>query len=182
MFNLTYELKSYVPFDKNESEHVKNTLKFLKNNVNCFDRSNLAGHVTAGALVADKKGNVLLNHHKASGLWVQFGGHSDGNENSLNVAKREVFEESGIKNFECNGQIFDIAIYEIQERPKKHEPAHLHYDINFLFIVENHNFEISNESSEIKWVSIDEAKKLISPIDDGMQRMLEKYENYLKAL
>lgn len=39
-------------------------LKFLENNLNCYDRSNLDGHITVGALVCDKHGNILLNHHK----------------------------------------------------------------------------------------------------------------------
>ena len=40
---------------------------------------------------------------------------------------------------------------------------------------------MSNESTEIKWVSIKEAKKLINKEDKAMTRMLKKYENYLKS-
>ena len=75
-------------------------MHFLKTDNNCFSRTNLKGHITAGALVIDKKGNVLLNHHKILDMWLLFGGHSDGEANSLNVAKREVMEESGITEFD----------------------------------------------------------------------------------
>ena len=48
-------------------------------------------------------------------------------------------------------------------------------------IVKNAKFEMSNESTEIKWVSIKEAKNLINKEDKAMTRMLKKYENYLKS-
>ena len=78
MFSLLEELKKYKPFDKREKEDLNKTLHFLENNSNCYDRSNKIGHITAGAFICDKSGNILLNHHKKSGMWFQFGGHSDG--------------------------------------------------------------------------------------------------------
>ena len=141
----------------------------------------MKGHVTAGGLVVDGKGNVLLNHHKKTGMWFQFGGHSDGDTNRINVARREISEEAGI--FDCkliSNDIFDVDIQQIAYSAKKNEPEHFHYDINFLFLVKNKSFEISNESTEIKWVSIEEAKNLINKDDKAMQRMLAKYELYCK--
>ncbi|MEG1581865.1 MAG: NUDIX hydrolase [Clostridia bacterium] len=182
MFILLNELKNYTSYDNNEKSCVENAIKFLENNENCFDRSNLKGHITAGALVCDNDGNILLNHHKKSGMWFQFGGHSDGEDDSLNVAKREVMEESGITNFSTDGKIFDVAVMEIPFSAKKNEPEHKHYDINFLFIVKDKNYEVSNESMEIKWVTIDEAKRLVDPNDNGMQRMILKYKNFLNNL
>lgn len=64
MFNLINELDNYIALDPTEKENVKKVFLFLKNNKNCFSRSNLIGHITAGGLVVDMKGNVLLNHHK----------------------------------------------------------------------------------------------------------------------
>ena len=72
----------------------------VRTNTNCFSRSNLKGHITASALIMDGNGNILLNHHKILDMWLLFGGHSDGEVNSLNVAKREVMEESGITEFD----------------------------------------------------------------------------------
>lgn len=181
MFDLINELIKYKPFDAQEKANVDDVLNYLENNTNCYSRTNLSGHVTAGGLVVDGKGNVLLNHHKLSGLWFQFGGHCDGESDCINVAKREIFEEAGIKNCELisNG-IFDVDVQKIGFNAKKNEPEHFHYDINFLFLAKDKNFTISNESSEIKWVSIEEAKKLINKDDKAMQRMLAKYELYCK--
>lgn len=180
MFNLLEELKKYKSYNSKEQQDVNRTIYFLENASNCFDRSNLEGHITAGAFVCDNQGNILLNHHKKSGMWFQFGGHSDGEENSLNVAKREIQEEAGITNFKL-GQtgIYDVAVMKIPYSAKKNEPEHLHYDINFLFIVDSHNYEISNESMEIKWVTINEALQLVDKNDYSMHRMIEKYKGFI---
>lgn len=181
VFDLVNELQKYKPFDAKEKMNVDDVLNYLKNNTNCYSRTNLGGHVTAGGLVVDGKGNVLLNHHKLSGLWFQFGGHSDGDTNCINVARREISEETGI--FDCkliSNSIFDVDVQQITYSAKKNEPEHFHYDINFLFLVKDKSFIISNESTEIKWVSIEEAKKLINKDDKAMQRMLAKYELYCK--
>ena len=180
MFKLESELKKYIPYDENEKKSVESLLKFLEGD-NCFDRSNLKGHVTAGAFVCDRLGNILLNHHKASNMWFQFGGHCDGEGNCLNVAKREIMEEANITNFTLDiNSIFDVNVVKVPLNSKKNEPEHLHYDVNFMFIVDNHNFNISDESTEIKWVTIDEALKLVDKKDIGMIRMIKKYEDYLK--
>lgn len=179
MFNLLNEVKNYKPYDNKETEDVQKVKNFLENCTNCYDRSNLEGHITAGAFVCDRNGNILLNHHKKSGMWFQFGGHSDGEEDSLNVARREIMEEAGITDFSLGiNSIFDVAVMRIPYSAKKNEPEHLHYDVNFLFIVENHNYEISNESTEIKWVTIDEALKLIDKNDYSMIRMVKKYKKF----
>lgn len=181
MFNLIEQLEKYKYFDKNEEKSVNDTMIFLRQSTNCFDRSNLKGHITAGGFVCDNRGNILLNHHKQSGMWFQFGGHSDGECDSLSVAKREIMEETGLTNVSLaiNG-IFDVAVITIPYNAKRNEPEHLHYDVNYIFYTNNKNFEISNESTEIKWVSIEEAKKLINPQDIGMIRMIEKYEKLLE--
>lgn len=181
MFNLIDELNDFIPMNKTEESNVKKVLDFLNNNQNCYDRSNLKGHITAGGLVVDMEGKVLLNHHKKTGMWFQFGGHSDGESNSLNVAMREIEEEAGLKNLQLiSNKIFDVDVQKIDYSAKKNEPEHYHYDINFLFYTENKNFKVSNESSEIKWVAIEEAKGLIDKDDEAMKRMLAKYERIMK--
>lgn len=181
MFDLMKELKGYKPFDGREENNVRRVVEFLTKNDNCYDRSNLSGHITAGGLVADGMGNVLLNHHKKTGMWFQFGGHSDGDSDCISVARREIGEEAGI--FDCDlisNKIFDVDVQAIDFSAKKNEPEHFHYDINFLFYVKDKNFEISNESTEIKWVSIEQARQLINQDDQAMQRMLTKYEKLCK--
>lgn len=178
MFNLLDQLKKHKPFDGREKENIDKAIRFLISSNNCFDRSNLAGHITAGALVADRHGNILLNHHKKADMWFQFGGHSDGEEDSLSVARREVWEESGISQVEVVG-IFDVDVQQIDYNVKRNEPMHFHYDINFLFIVDSHYCNVSDESVGIRWVTIDVAYELVLPDDYGIIRMIDKYKLYI---
>ena len=172
-FDLYEAIENYNPKDEKEKECVEKTKEFLRTNDNCFSRTNLKGHITAGALVMDENGNVLLNHHRVLDKWLLFGGHSDGESNSLNVAKREVMEESGITDFDdLGGKILDIDAHIIPENSAKKEPVHYHYDIRFLFIVKNKDFKISDESKEAKWMSINQAKQVMNTPDKI--RVLEK--------
>ena len=57
----------------------------------------LPGHLTASCLLWSHDGTrVLLHHHRKLGLWLQFGGHCDGEGDTREVALRETQEESGI--------------------------------------------------------------------------------------
>ena len=172
-FDLNKALEEYKAKDFEEQESLKKIKEFLHNNNNCFSRTNLKGHITAGALVIDNECNILLNHHKILDIWVHFGGHSDGEKNSLKVAKREVLEECGIDKInDLEGKILDVDVHLIPENKSKNEPEHYHYDIRFLFIAKERQFKISQESTEIKWVTIEEAKKMIT--NKATIRMINK--------
>lgn len=71
-------------------------------------------------------------------------------------------------------------MHTIPENLEKKEPEHYHYDIRFLFVVNDTNFKISDESTDIKWLSIEQAKKLVT--EKSMLRMLNKayqvYKNF----
>lgn len=172
-YDLIKELEKYTPKDEMEIEDKKKILEFLKTNENCYSRTNLKGHITAGAVIMHEDGDLLINFHKILKKWVFFGGHSDGETNTLNVAKREVAEESGITEYDdLGGKIFDAEVHLIPENKAKKEPEHYHYDIQFLFIVNKKDFKISNESINIKWVNIKEARQLLT--DKDQIRMLNK--------
>lgn len=172
-FDLYKALNEYKPEDNSEKESVQKTIEFISTSSNCFSRTNLKGHITGSALVIDGKGNVLLNYHKQLDKWLQFGGHSDDDPNTLNVAKREVFEESGINEIDdLDGKIFDVDVHIIPDCKSKCEPEHYHYDIRFLFIAKNKDFKISDESKKLKWFSYEEALKMVH--NQSTIRMINK--------
>lgn len=180
-FDLIKELKNHQPFNASEKEKVEKTIEFLQTQENQFSRTNLKGHVTAGGFVCDENGNVLINRHKNMLFWLQFGGHSDGNSNSLEVAKREIFEESGISDLKLiSNKIFDVDVHTVLYSAKKNEPEHLHYDINFLFLTQDGKFKISEESEDIKWVPIKDVLKYIAATSESKVRMGEKMQKLYK--
>ena len=53
-------------------------LEYLKTE-DCFYNHNYHGHFTGSAwVVSPDKDQILMNHHKNLGKWLQFGGHADG--------------------------------------------------------------------------------------------------------
>lgn len=183
-FDLLTELKRYKPFNSQEREYVHETIDFLEKGKDQFVRTNLEKHIVAGAyLLNSTLDKILLTHHKALGLWLPFGGHSDGESNSLNVALREVNEESGIYNIDVgDGQIIDVDIHTIPENKNKHEPQHRHIEIRFIFTTPEENYVISDESDDVAWLSIEQFKEMLSSGNyySGANRIIAKLDNYIE--
>jgi 8-oxo-dGTP pyrophosphatase MutT (NUDIX family) len=116
---------------------------------------------------------VLLTHHKKLNLWLQLGGHADGECDILAVAKKEVEEESGLQDFiEVTCDIFDLDIHAIPER--KGIPEHLHYDVRFAFrVTGSESFIVSDESHALAWVEISRVDEFTR--DPSMIRMANKW-------
>ena len=146
-------LRVYRGANPEELQLVDRFDSFINENVDCFDRSNLEGHVTGSAWLVSPDGRqALLTHHKKLGRWLQLGGHSDGEFDTLLVSKREAEEESGLKVEPLDETIFDIDIHEIPARGD--EPAHLHFDVRFLFRALGLRFVVSSESHDLRWVDL----------------------------
>ena len=150
--------------------------KFVTINTDCFERSLLIGHVTGSAWVVNQAGtHVLLTHHKKLNRWLQLGGHADGDSNILNVALKEVGEESGLADFEAvSSAIFDIDIHPIPARGD--EPAHYHYDVRFAVrAVGSDEYIVSNESHDLRWIDISRLADFVQ--DESMLRMARKWQS-----
>lgn len=179
-------LETYTPFDQDESLSVTKTIDLLKNHDRCFWRDHFTpGHKTGSAFLLNKTlDKVLLTHHAILNFWMQFGGHADGDENILNVGYREGQEESGIENIKViTHNIFDIDVHAIPPNPKREEPEHFHYDVCFLFYVQDDTpFIISDESNDLKWFSLSEFKDLIgNDYSQRFKRMADKWEQLIQA-
>ena len=117
----------------------------------CLHRSCQIGHITGSAWVLDMAGDrVLLTHHRKLGRWLQPGGHSDEESDTLAVALREAREEAGLDVRALDDAIFDIDVHGIPARGR--EPAHLHFDMRFLVQAEHDRFRVSEESDSLAWV------------------------------
>jgi|GEM_PF-3066386 len=77
------------------------------------DRVNDLGvHFTASAVVMDPAtGRVLLMWHRHYDMWLQLGGHCDGERDLAGVALREAGEESGIAGLEVCPVPIDIDLH-----------------------------------------------------------------------
>lgn len=179
-FDLRSSLSLYQPINEQEAGYKTQMLELFSEGEIAFERRRKAGHFTASAWVLDPRSKtVLLILHSKIGKWLQPGGHADGNQDLLEVAKKELLEETGVNGVELlKTTIFDLDIHTIPAH--KGIPEHLHYDLRFIFRGNSQaSLEINHESKDIQWVPLDEIPELVSK-DPSICRMVEKSKDLLK--
>lgn len=177
LLELLSRYKTHIPA---EVEMQNRLTLFVEQHPDCFARTLSIGHITGSAWVVNKTRNrVFLLHHRKLDKWLQPGGHSDGDSNTLNVALRETQEESGVSAdfiHPVTSEIFDIDIHHIPER--KNEAAHFHYDVRFLLEMDDKQQPvISDESNELAWIDIEKVHTLTN--EESITRMIAKTKHLL---
>jgi 8-oxo-dGTP pyrophosphatase MutT (NUDIX family) len=158
-----------------KEETLQNFKDLIKNQPNDFwgKKSNDA-HITASSLVVNEDlTEVLLTHHKKLKKWLQLGGHwcdfeDFPSKTVLEAAMKEVEEEGyGDKKIPQNvlidGVPLDLDIHSVGD--------HSHYDVCFLTQVNKSvPVDVSEESHDVKWITIDE---IIDPKNQYEDRLVE---------
>ena len=171
-------LQRYVPMYPEERAYKEETLRFVEDNPNCFERTLAKGHITASAWLLSKDNTkALLMHHKKLNRWFQLGGHCDGDSDVFKVAIKEAQEESGIQDIVAvYPGIFDIDVHLIPANSRG-EKEHFHYDVRFLLQVKSDEQVVQNsESNEIRWVGKD--IKLLPTQENSIIRMVQKWQAF----
>ena len=152
---------------------------FVDANTDCFSRELPIGHITGSAWILDSTGTrALVTHHKKLNIWVQLGGHADGDPDVEQVAYREAVEESGLVGLQfVEQELFDIDIHQIPSRGP--EAAHYHYDCRFLFRVVDDHYIVSDESHDLLWVPLDEMCRVTT--EPSITRMVDKTQLLIRA-
>ncbi len=132
-------------------------LDLLRDPADPFVRERLQGHFTGSAwLVSGDGQRVLLTHHRKLGLWLQLGGHADGDRDLARVAGKEATEESGLAGLEVEAErIFDLDRHWIPER--KGVPGHWHYDVRYVVHARGgEDYVVGEESLDLAWRPVTE--------------------------
>ncbi len=136
---------------------VERTRRFVAAHADCFDRQLACGHISVSAWVVNPaRDHVLLMHHRKLNMWLQPGGHADGDPDVFNVLRKETSEETGLAP-ECirllSEDIFDVDVHVVPANV--HEPRHVHYDIRFLVEIDDRlPIPGNDESFEVRWVPL----------------------------
>ena len=171
---LLQALAQYQAQYPDETPLVERLASFVRHHADCFERSLLIGHVTGSAWVVNAPGtHVLLTHHRKLNMWIQLGGHADGDADVQRVARREAEEESGLVQLvPAVGGIFDVDIHAIPARGD--EPEHFHYDVRYAFrAAGSDRFTVTRESHALAWIPVGELSAYTDEV--SMHRMAHKW-------
>ena len=150
------------PVNEQEQVDKEMMIEYINTFKDVLTRENKMCHFTASSWIVNKqRTKVLMIYHNIYQSWAWTGGHSDGDENLLNVALKEAEEESGLKNLKVlSDGIYSLEIVTVDCHTKngKFVPSHLHLDCCYLLEAdENEKIHIKeDENIGVKWVPIDE--------------------------
>tara|TARA_B100001057_G_scaffold26841_1_gene24590 strand:+ start:1920 stop:2390 length:471 start_codon:yes stop_codon:yes gene_type:complete len=123
--------------------------------------------VSSLIIVHTKDMEILLLHRSdKDGYWQSVTGSLEENESPIEAAKRELYEETGIKDQEFPIHNWEFSQqYEIYEHWRYRYPPSVSSNTEHVFSVEvpkNINIKIApREHREFKWVNIEDAIKKV---------------------
>lgn len=175
-------LKQFTPLSEEEKQYKNKMLQLYESKgEKAFSRNNLEAHFTASAWIINSiTQEILLLHHKKLNKWLQPGGHADGEKDLEKVARKEVYEETGLKNLQLiSKKVYDIDIHLIPEN--KGIPEHYHYDVRFAYFCERkEETKINSESNDFQWIKIKQVASLTQ--EPSILRMVEKSKTILNGI
>ncbi len=160
---LIQQIKDYKPFNDQEKVDKDIIVYYLENYDDIFYRTNLIAHMTAsGWVLNEKKNKLLMAYHNLYDSWAWLGGHADGNMDLLEVAIKEVKEESGVETVKAIfDDIYSLEILSVDGHFKNGEyvPTHVHLNITYLLQADEKETVVSkeDENSAVGWFDLEKA-------------------------
>ena len=160
--NYIDEINNYTPKNEQEAQDKKVMLDCIKQfPSSILSRENETVHITSSGFIlnhtADK---ALMVHHNLFNTWVWPGGHADGNGNLLEVAIKEVLEETGITVKPLSNKIASIDIFTPAGHVRRgsYVKSHTHLNVAYIFIAdENEKLTVQpDENTAVGWIPIEQ--------------------------
>jgi len=184
--NLKKTIEDFSPINKQEIKDKEMFLYYLNNFDDVLTRNNEIVHFTSSAFVLNKtRDKVLMIYHNIYNSWGWTGGHADGDSDLLQVALREVTEETGVNNVKpIISDIFIIDTLSVlgHEKKGKYIPAHIHLSVAYLFETDETETLLikEDENSNVKWIPIEQV--VGHSTEPHMKIVYEKIINKIKSI
>jgi hypothetical protein len=135
-------------------------------------------HYTGSAIVMNiKTKKILMTFHPWYKLWLQLGGHTNGEHDPIAISAQEAKEESGLNNlWICDWPIRVDPHPAYACKAAKNSKRNYHYDICYLIITDETDFNMSLESLDMRWFSLAELEQLVEQ-GKAQQRAVDMAKN-----
>ena len=163
MMSILDDLEVYRPWNEQEARDVEELLRRLRSGEELYTRDNASAHLTASAwVVSPDRRQVLLAYHNLYRSWAWLGGHADGERDLLNVALREVREESGLSDVRpVTDALYSVEILTVDghEKRGKYISSHLHLNVTYLLEADPASPVRCkpDENSRVGWFALEDA-------------------------
>lgn len=164
-------LDRWVPRDPQQASFREQMLALARARADALERTSPDAHFTGSAMVVNERrdASLLIFHNKLQ-LWLQPGGHADGDANLARVALREAVEETGIATLRWE-RYLDLDIHQVA--PPRERP-HDHYDVRSLVIAPEGSIPAANdEVQRFRWIPLAELAADPS-YDSSLRRMARR--------
>lgn len=181
--NYIEDIKNYIPFNEQEEKDKELFLRCLNDFDDILKRNNTIAHLTSSAFAINKaRDKFLMIHHNIYNSWAWTGGHSDGEEDQLQVALKELNEETGINNATpLLNKAFALDVLTVNGHIKrgKYVSSHLHLNLTYLIeCSEDESLTLKeDENSGVMWIPFDKIKEYCSEA-----HMIPIYEKLISKL
>ena len=154
-----------------KEKYIKWTAMILKCQMEeeaIFDRGNCLAHMTASAWVVNPgRAKVLMVYHNIYKSWSWLGGHADNEQDLLQVAVREVKEESGLARVRpVSEDIYSLEVLTVDGHEKRgaYVGSHLHLNVTYLLEADENDalFSKADENSGAAWFGLEDSLKASS--------------------
>ena len=128
---------------------------------------------SAGGVVVNKEGDVLVINQRGRS-WSLPKGHVEKNEIPIDAARREIYEESGVKNLEFVKELGTYRRYKMNSEAKD--------DLSELKIITIYLFKTldmklnpqDKDNPEARWIKLDEVEHILThPKDKAFFRKIK---------
>lgn len=163
MEKLLSALRAFTPCNPQEACDQRRLIEALQTRPHVLTRQDESMHITASAwLVNPARTHALMAWHNVYRSWSWLGGHADGDTDLLQVALREVREESGLETVRpITEEIFSVEILTVDGHEKRGEyvGSHLHLNVTYLLEADDcQSLRIRpEENSGVQWFLLDDA-------------------------
>jgi len=176
------QILNYTPFNEQEQQDLQSFKAAMLQLEDVLTRGNTLAHFTCSGFVVNRaRTKVLMVYHHIYDSWSWTGGHVDGETNFLQVAMREVLEETGVMAKPIAEEIFAIDLLTVIGHVKKgvYVSPHLHLNVTYLLEADDTVATViaEEENSAVDWLPIDQLESYCNE-----KHMLPVYEKIIQKI